>query len=329
MTPTLYGTSPTDGQDSTVATGTVAVIGAPSSLGAPGPGPEEAPAALRAAGLLDRLSALRVPAVDWGDLPVQAPDQPAAGDVRNQGALAALTRAVAERVGAAHDAGLLPLLLGGDHSVSLGSVGASAARGPVGVLWLDAHGDFNTPETSPSGNVYGMVLAILAGLGPRALVELVPHVPANRIAILGARSLDPGERKNLLQAGVAVYSTEALRALGPERAVERAIAGVVAAGAERIHVSLDLDVLDPSVAPGVWTRSANGLTVEETRAVLQATADSGRLAALDVTELFPARDRGGATARAALSLVKAALTPHQPVQALDWRREQTNLRSSA
>ena len=329
MTPKVYGGHAPTGPAIDVDAGTVAIVGAPSSLGAPGPGPEEAPAALRAAGLLERLGATRVPAVDWGDLPVLGPDQPATGDVRNQVALAALTSAVAERVGDALDAGLLPLLLGGDHSVSLGSVGASAARGPVGVLWLDAHGDFNTPETSPSGNVYGMVLAILAGLGPQMLVDLVPHVPANRIAVLGARSLDPGERKNVLQAGVAVYSTEALRALGPERVVERAIAGLVAAGAERIHVSLDLDVLDPSVAPGVWTRAGAGLTVDEARAALQAVTESGRLAALDVTELFPARDRSGATTRAALSLIKAALATRPPVQALDWRREQANLRSSA
>ena len=311
------------------AAATVAVLGAPSSLGAPGPGPEAGPAALRAAGLLEKLGAAHRSATDWGDLPVLAPDQPAPGDVRNQVALAALTSAVAERVGQALDEGLLPLLLGGDHSVSLGSVGASAARGPVGVLWFDAHGDFNTPATSPSGNVYGMVLAILAGQGPRLLTDLVTPIPAHRIAILGARSLDPGERRNLLQAGVAVYSTEALRALGPAKAVERAIAGLLAAGAERLHVSLDLDVLDPSAAPGVWTRAGGGLTVDEARAALEAVGQSGRLAALDVTELFPARDRGGATARAALALIKAALPPSQPVQALDWRREQANLRSTA
>jgi arginase len=329
MKPLLDGVNVSASRGDPLAVPTVAVIGAPSSLGAPGPGPEAGPAALRAAGLLDKLGALHLRAADWGDLPVLEPDQPAPGDVRNQVALGALASAVSERVGQALDEGLLPLLLGGDHSVSLGSVGASAARGPVGVLWFDAHGDFNTPETSPSGNVYGMVLAILAGQGPRLLTDLVMPIPAHRIAILGARSLDPGERRNLLQAGVAVYSTEALRALGPAQAVERAIAGLVAAGAERLHVSLDLDVLDPSAAPGVWTRAGGGLTVDEARTALEAVAHSGRLAALDVTELFPARDRGGATARAALALIKAALTVPQPVQALDWRREQANLRSTA
>jgi arginase len=308
---------------------TVAVLGVPCGLGAPSPGQEDGPAALRAAGLVERLHAAHVPALDWGDVPVPGPDPSTQGLVRNGYALAALAQTVAERVGAALDDGLLPLLLGGDHSVSLGSIGAAAARGPVGVLWLDAHGDFNTPETSPSGNVHGMVLAILAGLGPAVLVDAVAHVPGNRIALLGARALDPGERKNLLQAGVAVYSTEALRALGPERAVERAVAGLVAAGAERLYVSIDLDVLDPSVAPGVATRAGAGLTVDEMRAALQAAARTGRLTALDVTELFPARDHAGSTARAAVSLVKAALATHPPVQALDWRRVQAGLRSSA
>lgn len=307
----------------------VAVLGVPSSLGAPGPGPEAGPAALRAAGLLERLQAARVEVEDWGDLPVPAADPPASGGLRNEHALAVLTRTVAERVGAALDAGLVPLVLGGDHTISLGSIGASAARGPVGILWLDAHGDFNTPETSPSGLIYGMVLAILAGLGPRPLTDLVPTVPPNRIAILGARALDPGERKNLLQAGVAVYSTEAVRALGPEQVVRRALAALEAAGATRLYVSVDLDVLDPSVAPGVWTRASNGLTVDEARAMLRAAAESERLIGLDVTELFPERDRQGATARAALSLVRAALAPRHPVQALDWRREQARLRSSA
>ena len=329
MTPVLDGFRTPFQREKKVAPATVAVLGAPSSLGAPGPGPEAGPAAIRAAGLLDRLHAARVAALDWGDLPVLGPDTPATGDVRNQIALAALTNTVAERVGVALDEGLLPLLLGGDHSVSLGSAAASAARGPVGVLWFDAHGDFNTPETSPSGDVYGMVLAILAGLGPATLVDLVPPIPASRIAILGARALDPGERKNLLEAGVAVYTTEALRAFGPEQAVERAIAGLVAAGAERLHVSVDLDVLDPSAAPGVWTRAANGLTVDEARAALRAVARTGRLAALDVTELFPGRDHEGATTRAALSLIKAALTRKGPVQALDWRAVQAGLRSSA
>jgi arginase len=308
----------------------VAVIGVPSSLGAPGPGPEAGPAALRAAGLLDRLRGAGRAALDWGDVPVPPPDPSPTEGISNLTATAALARLVAARVGAALDEGLLPLVLGGDHSVSLGSVAASAARGPVGVLWFDAHADFNTPETSPSGNVYGMVLAVLAGLGAAPLVGLVPApVPCSRIAVLGVRALDPGERRNLHQAGVAVYTTEALRALGPERAVERAIAKLVAAGAERLHVSFDLDVLDPTVAPGVWTPAGDGLTVAEARAALQAVARSGRLAALDVTELFPARDREGATARAALSVIKAALATKPPVQALDWRATEAGLRSLA
>jgi arginase len=265
-------------------------------------------------------------ALDRGDVVVPDADPPVLTGPRNERALAMLAGAIRESVGAALDGGLLPLLLGGDHSVSLGSVAASAARAPVGVLWFDAHGDFNTPETSPSGNVYGMVLAILAGLGPAPLVQGVPtKVPGSRIAIIGARALDPGERQNLRDAGVAVYTTEAIRAFGPEQAVERAIA----AGAERLHVSFDLDVLDPSVAPGVWTRAHDGFTLDEARASLRAVANSGRLMALDVTELFPARDRAGVTARAALSLIKTALARPRGNMALDWRAVQANLRSSA
>jgi arginase len=307
---------------------TVAIIGVPSGLGAPSPGQETGPAAIRAAGLVERLHAAHTLVVDWGDVPVPERDQPVVESARNQDALATLAGSVATRVGAALDEGFLPLVLGGDHSVSLGAIRAAAARAPIGVLWFDAHGDFNTPETSPSGNVHGMVLALLAGLGPAPLVDAVGPLPGHRLALLGARALDTDERRNLLQAGVGVYSTEALRALGPAGAIERAIAGLVAAGAERLYVSIDLDVLDPSVAPGVATRASSGLTLDEARTALQTVAHTGRLAALDVTELFPARDRDGATARAALSLIKAVLH-HAPVQALDWRGAQAGLRSSA
>jgi arginase len=232
-------------------------------------------------------------------------------------------------VGTALDEGRLPLVLGGDHSISLGSVGASAARGPVGVLWFDAHADFNTPDTSASGNIYGMVLAMLAGLGPPSLAALSPAVPGSRIAIIGARALDAGERGLLRESGVALYTTEALRAYGPAQTIARAVEGLLAAGATRLHVSFDLDVLDPKTAPGVWTPVGDGLTLDEARAALRAVADTGRLAALDITELYPGRDPAGITTRAALSLLKAALTWRTPAQALDWGALQAGLRSSA
>ncbi|HEY7067365.1 MAG TPA: arginase [Chloroflexota bacterium] len=328
MTPVLKHLHVPHSPKTPITGAAVAIVGAPSGLGAPSLGQEAGPAALRAAGLVERLHAAHLPVLDFGDVPVPEPDAPRPDATRNEAALAALARTVGERIGTALDDGHLPLLLGGDHSVSLGAIRAAAAREPIGVLWFDAHGDFNTPATSPSGNVHGMVLALLAGMGPAALVDERTALPGHRLAILGARALDPDERKSLLQAGVGVYSTEALRALGMERAVERAIAGLVAAGAERLYVSVDLDVLDPSVAPGVATRANSGLTLDEARAALQAVAHSGRVLALDVTELFPARDRDGATARAALSLVKAALS-RPPVEALDWRGVQAGLRTSA
>jgi arginase len=330
MTPVLDGVFSMRQQDHAADRPGVMVLGVPWYLGGPGPGPEAGPTALRAAGLLTRLQAAGLTPVDWGDVVVPPADAPGASGPRNAQAVVTLAGIVAGRVGAALDSGLLPLVLGGDHSISLGTIAASAARAPVGVLWFDAHGDFNTPETSPSGNVYGMVLAILAGLGAAPLVGcLSAPVPGNRIAIIGARSLDSGERRNLREAGVAVYTTEAIRALGPAEVTTRALAGLGAAGAEQVHVSLDLDVLDPSVAPGVWTRAADGLTVDETRQALRVVAQSGRLRALDVTELFPGRDPDGVTTRAALSLIKTALARHRPLQALDWRAVQAGLRSSA
>lgn len=307
----------------------VAILGVPSNLGAPGAGLEAAPAALRAAGLCERLDHVGLDARDWGDIPVPPADDDIVGGVRNASAVRALAETTRARVSAALDEGLCPLVLGGDHSVSLGSIAASATRGPLGILWFDAHGDFNTPATSPSGLVYGMVLAALAGLGPEALLGLGPVVPGARIAIIGARALDAGERRNLRQAGVAVYTTEALRALGPAQTIERAVAGLTAAGAERLHVSVDLDVLDPSEAPGVWTRAVNGLTLDETRAALRAVAQSERLSALDLVELVPPRDPSGASTRAALHLIKAALTPRRPVQALDWRATEAWMRTTA
>jgi arginase len=330
MTPVLDGAFSMSQRDRAADGPSVMVLGVPWALGGPGPGTEYGPAALRAAGLLTRLQAAGLSPVDWGDVDVPPADAPGLSGPRNAQAMVALAGSVAGRVGAALDQGLLPLVVGGDHSISLGTIAATAARGPIGVLWLDAHGDFNTPETSPSGNIYGMVLAILAGLGAPSLVGCVgTPIPGSRIAIIGARSLDSGERRNLHDAGVAVYTTEAIRALGPAQVIERALAGLAAAGAEQVHVSLDLDVLDPSVAPGVWTRAADGLTVDETRQALRVVAQSGRLRALDVTELFPGRDPEGLTTRAALSLIKTALARPRPVQALDWRAVQAGLRSSA
>ena len=234
----------------------------PLESGWPWTRPETGPAALRATRLLARLQAAGLTPVDWGDVDVPPPDVPAVRGLRNPLAVAALARILAERVGTALDDGLLPLVLGGDHSISLGTIAASAARGPIGVLWLDAHGDFNTPDTSPSGNIYGMVLAILAGLGAPSLVECVgTPIPGSRIRHhrrplprLGrAAESARRRRRGLHHRGDTGAGASAGHGAGARRAS--------AAGAEQVHVSLDLDMLDPSVAPGVWTRAADGLTV--------------------------------------------------------------------
>jgi arginase len=203
----------------------------------------------------------------------------------------------------------LPLVLGGDHSIALGTLGGLASvHGPGGVLWIDAHSDINTPETSPSGNVHGMPLAAALGLaGPGFESEAwpLPAVDAKRVALVGTRLLDDGERALLRDAGVRVFSMSEIDRIGIERAVRESLDRI--AGAGFVHVSLDMDVLDPEIAPGVGTPVRGGLTYREAHLALELVAESGLAGSLEVVEVNPILDRENTTATTAVELVASAL----------------------
>jgi arginase len=198
-------------------------------------------------------------------------------------------------------------VLGGDHSVALGTIGGLASvRGPGGVLWVDAHGDLNRPETSPSGNVHGMVLAALLGLaGPGFESDAWPLPAAERVALVGVRSLDAGERELLRKLDAAVFTISEVDRIGVEPVIRRSLEHVGDGGF--VHLSLDMDVIDPEVAPGVGTPVRGGFSYREAHLALELVAESGLLGSLDVVEVNPIFDRENATGKLAVDLIASAL----------------------
>jgi arginase len=289
----------------------VAVIGAPLDLGAGRRGVDMGPSAIRYAGLDTRLGDLGRRVEDWGNVESAVAEAADVGDERAR-FLAPVLRTcerIAELVRRAVDAGSVPVVLGGDHTVALGSIGALAsAHGPGGVIWLDAHGDLNTPETTPSGNVHGMVLAAVLGLAGASFASAswpVPSVDPRRVALVGVRSLDEGERERVRELGVKVFTMSDVDRLGVERAVRESMTHV--AGPGFVHVSLDMDVVDPEVAPGVGTPVRGGLSYREAHLALELVAESGLAGSLDVVEVNPVFDRQNETAALAVELVASAL----------------------
>jgi arginase len=289
----------------------VAVIGAGLDLGAGRRGVDMGPSAIRYAGLQERVASLGRRCVDWGDVDAILPESAEVGDPRAR-YLEPIMRSCARVASLVDDAtrqGFVPLVLGGDHSVALGTLGGLASvNGPGGVLWIDAHSDINTPETSPSGNVHGMPLAAALGLaGPGFESEAwpLPAVDAKRVALVGTRLLDDGERALLRDAGVRVFSMSEIDRIGIERAVRESLDRI--AGAGFVHVSLDMDVLDPEIAPGVGTPVRGGLTYREAHLALELVAESGLAGSLEVVEVNPILDRENTTAMTAVELVASGL----------------------
>jgi arginase len=289
----------------------VAIIGAALDLGQGRRGVDMGPSAMRAAGLEERIRSLGYEVREHGNVESPEPEATALHDERARflpQILETCSR-IAGAVGEAIAAGETPLVLGGDHSVALGTLGGlSAAHGVGGVLWIDAHSDINTPDTSPSGNVHGMPLAAALGLaGPEFEhpAWTLPAVDARRVALLGVRQLDEGERALLRQAGVRVFSMSEIDRIGIERAVREALDRV--AGGAFVHVSLDMDVLDPEIAPGVGTPVRGGLTYREAHLALELVSESGLAGSLEVVEVNPILDRENTTALTAVELVASAL----------------------
>jgi arginase len=289
----------------------VAVIGAPLDLGAGRRGVDMGPSAIRYAGLEERLRAIGRSGADWGNVETPVAEAADEGDERVRylkPVLQAVER-VADLVNRAAADGLMPLVLGGDHSVALGTIGGLASLyGPGGAIWLDAHGDLNTPETTPSGNVHGMVLAAVLGLGRPAFDSPswpLPAVDPTRVALIGVRSLDPAEREVIRKLGVEAHTMSEVDRLGVERVMRESLAHV--AGPGFVHVSIDMDVVDPEVAPGVGTPVRGGLSYREAHLALELVAESGLATSLEVVEVNPIFDRENATGRLAVELVASAL----------------------
>lgn len=288
----------------------ITLIGAPTDVGAGRPGASQGPQALRAAGLAAALRALGLQVHDAGDLRGPPnPQRPPQDGYRHLDEVIAWNRVVHDAVASALAQGRLPLLLGGDHSLAIGSLSAAARHcRAVGkrlrVLWLDAHADCNSRRTSPSANLHGMPLACLRGVGPAALTGLsgqVPALAADAVRQIGVRSVDAGEAALVRKLGLTVFDMTALHTLGMREVMARALAGVDAQ--THLHLSFDVDFLDPGLAPGVATTVRDGPTLAESRLCMQAIAASGRLGSLDVVELNPLLDEHQRTAALAVDLV--------------------------
>jgi arginase len=297
----------------------VHIIGVPLDLGAGRRGVDMGPSALRIAGLDNRLAALGCTVVDRGDIdaPIQETNDPGDPGKKYMREIASVCERLFDRSLEAFDAGALPLVLGGDHSLGAASVGAAAAFArrqgrPIGLLWVDAHGDMNTPSSSGSGNVHGMPLAALLGQEPRELAMLggfAPKVLPRCTVLVGVRNIDPIEREIVRASGVHVFTIKDIDRLGIAAVTERALA-LANDGTAGVHVSFDLDVCDPTIAPGVGTPVKGGLDYREAHLLMEMVADSGTLLSLDVVEINPVLDVMNSTAVLGTELVLSALGMH-------------------
>lgn len=293
----------------------IGVLGVPIDLGQNRRGVDMGPSAIRAAGLGEKLRRLGLDVRDDGDVAVGMPETRESGDSRARylSEIAAVCDEVAGRVRTLVEDGRIPLTLGGDHSLAVGTIAGSAGvhadRGEkLGLVWLDAHADMNTPATSPSGNVHGMPLAYALGLGEGALARATrdgPLIPPRAVVLLGLRSVDAGERERLGSAGVHAVTMREIDEIGIRAAMDRAIS-IATAGTAGFHVSLDMDFVDPRDAPGVGTPVRGGATYREAHLAMELFADSGKMRSLDVVEVNPILDSGNQTADLAVELVLSA-----------------------
>jgi len=290
----------------------VSIIGVPTDIGAGDRGARMGPEALRLAGLAEALAARGVDVADRGNLTgPNNPWLPPNEGYRHLDEVAAWNRATMDAVYSELKQGRMPVMLGGDHCLGIGSITAVARHcretgQQLRVLWLDAHADFNTHEVTPSGNIHGMPVACLCGIGPGALTKLggdAPAISPSQVRQIGIRSVDEGEKRLVKEHRLDVYDMRYIDEVGMKRAMEQALHGVDEN--THIHVSFDVDFLDPSIAPGVGTTVPGGPNYREAQLVMEMIADSGRLGSLDIVELNPALDHRNGTAELAVDLVES------------------------
>jgi arginase len=294
----------------------VEIIGVPVDLGAGRRGVDMGPSAIRIADLEPRLEALGHKVLDSGDIDVMIPEtqKVGAGKLRYKAPVLAASDELRKMVEKSLAEGRLPLVLGGDHSIAIGSVAGSsnhfARQGEtLGLIWFDAHGDANTPDTTPSGNIHGMSLAVCLGQGDPDLVNLgerSPKVPARNTALIGVRDLDSGEREFLKKSGVTVFTMRDLDERGMRDVVDEAI-GIASDGTAGIHLSFDLDVVDPEDAPGTGTPVWGGITYREAHLAMEMLSDRAQIVTIDLVEVNPVLDTTNMTGILAAELAQDLL----------------------
>lgn len=288
----------------------ISMIGIPMDLGQSRRGVDMGPSAIRYAGAIERITALGYDINDLGDIVVNRPNQNQESHKRyglkNLDQVAEANKRLAEMVDQEVEKGAFPLILGGDHSIAIGSLaGVSRHYENLGVIWYDAHGDLNTEETSPSGNIHGMPLAVSLGLGHSKLTDILgysPKVKPENIVIIGARSLDPGEKELIKEKGIKVYTMHEVDRKGMSHVMEEAIS-YLKERTDGMHLSLDLDGLDPSEAPGVGTPEIGGLTYRESHLAMEMIAEAGILTSAEFVEVNPILDEKNKTATVAVGLM--------------------------
>ena len=298
------------------ATRKVAIVGAPLDLGAGRRGVDMGPSAVRVANLNSRLASLGCDVEDLGNLPVAQPESHPEGpaNARYLPQITEVCTRLAMLVEETLSRGVFPLVLGGDHSIAVGTVAGLShyfrRQGQkLGIVWIDAHADMNTPETSPSGNVHGMPLACCAGMGPPELTQIfgyAPMVDPKNIAIVGLRSVDQTERGNVQLSGVRTFTMRQIDERGLRAVMDDAI-GIASDGTAGFHLSLDMDSIDPQEAPGVGTPVRGGLTYREAHLAMETVCDSGRMRAMEIVEVNPVIDESNRTAVLAVELVMSAM----------------------
>jgi arginase len=292
------------------------LIGVPLDLGGNRRGTDMGPSAFRIAGIGERLSMLKRLVIDKGDIATPIPETKGPGDPRKRYVkdITRVCQKVYQVVLASLDEGAIPIVLGGDHSLAAGSVAATASwlrkeDKKLGLVWVDAHGDMNTPQTSDSGNVHGMPLAALLGPEPAELARIggeVPAVLAEHTVLVGIRNLDEIEKKLVKASKVHVFTMKEIDRMGIAQVMERALT-LAGRGTAGIHVSFDMDVCDPAIAPGVGTAVKGGLDYREAHVVMEMAAESGRLTSLDLVEVNPTLDLRNTTAELGTELALSAM----------------------
>ncbi|WP_243293097.1 arginase [Bacillus sp. FJAT-47783] len=291
-------------------TNKVSIIGVPMDLGQMRRGVDMGPSAIRYAGVIERLERLNYEIKDLGDIEIgraERSDSENVENLRNLKAVAEANGKLAAKVDEAIQTDSFPLVLGGDHSIAIGSLaGVAKNYKNLGVIWYDAHGDLNTAETSPSGNIHGMPLAVSLGIGHPSLTNILdftPKVKPENVVIIGARSLDEGERELIKEKGIKVYTMHEIDRLGMTKVMEETITYLRDQGTDGVHLSLDLDGLDPHDAPGVGTPVIGGISYRESHLAMEMLAEAGIITSAEFVEVNPILDEKNKTATVAVALM--------------------------